>query len=67
MEDGGTWKVAASIDDIFCPSHGAGKTVETTPDKKTDLKRSSLKEKWGLHLAYQITEARLQLTVTKVL
>ena len=28
--------------------------------------RSSLKEKWGLHLAYQISEARLQLTVTKV-
>ena len=41
--------------------------METTPDKKTDLKRSSLKEKWGLHLAYQISEARLQLTVTKVL
>jgi hypothetical protein len=43
-----------------------GKSEETTPDKKVELKRSSMKEKWGLHLAYQIVQARLHLTVVKV-
>ena len=36
------------------------------PDMKKELKRGSMKEKWGLNLSYTLAENKLQVAVNKV-
>jgi len=44
----------------------SGKTVTLEPDMKKELKRGSMKEKWGLNLSYTLAENKLQVAVNKV-
>lgn len=45
---------------------GKVKTEVQKADKKMELKRGSMKEKWGLNLSYSLQENRLQIAVNKV-
>jgi len=44
----------------------SGKTETQQPDVKQELKRGSMKEKWGLCLSYLLDDSRLQIAVNKV-
>ena len=41
------------------------KVVTREPDVTAEMKRATMREKWGLNLLYKITEGRLELCVKK--
>ena len=56
-----------SDDDQVCRTHVEGRAVTRTPDVVKEMRRGSMKERWGLELVYRLLDAvTLEIAVTKV-
>ena len=56
-----------SDDDQVCRTHVEGRAVTRTPDVVKEIRRGSMKERWGLELVYRLLDAvTLEIAVTKV-
>ena len=51
----------------MCRTHVEGRAVTRTPDVVKEMRRGSMKERWGLELVYRLLDAvTLEIAVTKV-